>query len=136
MATRIDHSNCTHPRTPAGRSACRRETYLRDAGIDTSGCLDEGNRGVAIVKDEWTPATVSAPLTREQLMAGMTTKEKARFAAQMASDAARARGRMAKRGRAPREVTITDVTKLPMPKLTPAQLASPIYRSMLRTQEV
>jgi hypothetical protein len=106
MATRIDHSNCTHPRTPAGRSACRRDAYLRDAGIDTSGCIDEGNRGTVKVTHEWSPETT------------------------------RPTGRMANRRRAPREVTVTDVTKLPMPKLTPAQLASPIYRSMLRRREV
>jgi hypothetical protein len=69
-------------------------------------------------------------------MEGMTTKQRARFAAQMVSDAARAAGRMAKWGRAPREVTVTDVTKLPMPTLTPAQLASPVYLSMMRNREV
>ena len=25
MTNRIDHSNCTHPRTPAGRAACRKQ---------------------------------------------------------------------------------------------------------------
>jgi hypothetical protein len=110
MASRIDHSNCTHPRTPAGRAACRKDWHR-----------PEGISGVE------TPPT---SLTREQLMTGMTTKQKARFAGQMASDAAQARGRMAKADAKVR--VITRVEDLPMPKLTPAQLASPIYQSMMR----
>lgn len=43
---RVDHSNCTHPRTPAGRSACRRMALAAELGLDTSGALDsEMNRG-------------------------------------------------------------------------------------------
>ena len=46
---RIDHSSCTHPRTPAGRRACRNDAAQRDLGIDTSGASDSNaNRGVII----------------------------------------------------------------------------------------
>ena len=100
--THIDHSKCTHPRTPAGRADCRRETYLRDMGIDTSKNRDTGSRGVAIVKDEWSPATVSTPRTAKR------------------------------RGGATGPRQITDVASLPMPRLTPAQLASPVFQSLLR----
>lgn len=68
-------------------------------------------------------------------MDGMTTTEKARFARQLANDAARAAGRLAKRtdskGKAA-AAKVTRVEDLPMPTLTPAQLASPIFQSMLR----
>lgn len=114
--TRIDHTNCSHPRTPAGRAACRKDWH-RPEGIPG----------------------VSVPLTREQLMEGMTTTEKARFARQLANDAARAAGRLAKRtdskGKAAAS-KVTDVAKLPIPKLTPEQLASPVFQSLMRKREV
>lgn len=43
---RVDHTNCSHPRTPAGRSACRRMALAAELGLDTSGALDSAmNRG-------------------------------------------------------------------------------------------
>lgn len=121
--TRIDHTNCPHPRTPAGRAACRK------AGT------------VASVEP-------SASLTREQLMDGMTTREKDRFTAKLQSDADKARGRLAKRSDSKavdamaradakvRVVVVTRVEDIPMPKLTPAQLQSPIFQSLLRNRKV
>lgn len=130
MASRIDHTNCSHPRTPAGRAACRKDWH-KEGGIESA----------------------PAPLTREQLMEGMTTKQKARFARQLANDAARAAGRLAKRtdskgmaaadrakeamNRADSKVrVVTRVEDLPMPRLTPAQLASPVFRSLMRKREM
>lgn len=134
MATRIDHTNCSHPRTPAGRAACRRDTYLRDAGIDTSGYRDEGNRGVIKAKDEWLPATVVPGCTnRNQACtinlclcndhdgAGTRAANRARQAMKRADDKVR---------------VVTSVQDLPMPKLTPAQLDSPIFQSLLHKREV
>lgn len=111
MASRIDHTNCSHPRTPAGRAACRKDWH-KEGGIESA----------------------PAPLTREQLMDGMTTTEKARFARKLANDAAKAAGKLAKRtdskGMAA-AAKVTRVEDLPMPKLTPAQLASPVFRSLM-----
>lgn len=114
MATRIDHSNCGHPRTPAARAACR------------AGRPQPTHRAPLTAEE----LGIKIP-TKAELTEGMTVKEKARFARQLTNDAARAKGRMEKRGKAP---VITDASQLPMPKLTPAQLDSPIFRSLLRNR--
>jgi len=127
MTTRIDHSNCSHPRTPAGRAACRRDAYLRDAGIDTSGAMDEGNRGVVKHTSEWSPATVVPRCTNRngtctlKLCLCHDHNGAGKRAADRAMRVADSKVRV-----------VTRVENLPMPKLTPAQLASPIFQSLLR----
>lgn len=96
---RIDHTNCTHPRTPAGRSACRRMSVQRDLGINMEGLADSGaNRGV--IKEE---PRVHTPMEREIYRSQLTRKaitEAARNARMNRNRADAADGRMARR-RAP-----------------------------------
>jgi hypothetical protein len=76
--TRIDHTNCNHPRTPKARAACR------DGRAHHTSKLTAADLGISIV----TPA--------------------------------------------PKAKVVKAVSELSMPKLTPAQLESAIFQSMLR----
>lgn len=69
----------------------------------------------------------------------MSTKQRARFAAKMASDVAKSAGRLAKRAEAnmrKANAKVTVVSELPMPNLTAVQLASPVFQSLLRHRKM
>ena len=111
MTTRMDHTNCSHPRTPAGRAACRRSSA--------------------------TPATPSVAPTRA--VPGCTDRNGTCMVNLcLCNDSTGAGTRAAKRAveamdRVSKKIgKITVVADMPMPKLTPDQQRSPIIRSMMR----
>ena len=104
--TRIDHTNCTHPRTPKGRAQCR------------NGQAQHRSTTTAREMDFSIPTTTLTPAELEA----------ANTAMQLALEA-----HEAERGITPRnadnQALLQQVIK--RPKLTRAQLASPTIQSML-----
>lgn len=94
---RIDHTNCSHPRTPAGRADCRRSNNRVAAGIESPADAPE-NQGVYV------------PTREERILTAAENMRKANA----------------------KVTVVTRVEDLPIPKLTPAQLASPVFQSLLR----
>jgi hypothetical protein len=112
--SRTSHAGCDHPLTPKARAACRKARTTRDVNKPRCTCGgNEATDGPVFIHShkcslKGTPAEI------------VHNKDKIRRAeANMKKANSKATG-------------VTDVTSLPMPKLTPAQLASPTFRSMLR----
>lgn len=106
---RMDHTACTHPRTPAGRAACR-----KNAVVTPSIAPDRNADLFKLPTTTLTPAELDAANTAMQL--ALEAHE-------------------AERGITPRNVDnqalLQQVLLAKRPKLTRAQLASPTIQSML-----
>lgn len=103
---RIDHTNCSHPRTPAARSACRKIAQQRSLGINVESSADSSaNRGVVVDSTpDYIADQIRATVANHKMKARMDrdyAKIRAAARAARAAESARtkAAGRLAKIGK-------------------------------------